>query len=78
MNDPIKLYMKEYDMILEKFRNKEISQWEARKQIFGISSVSNMFVCNDDSKFNGTIVATKGKRCLSVYWCLGKLVYENG
>lgn len=66
--------MKEYDLILEKLRDKEISQWEARKQLFGLSIVSTMFVCPDDSEFAGTIVATRAKRCLDVYWCLGKLI----
>ena len=59
--------MKEYDLILDKLKNKEINQWEARKQIFGLSIVSTMFVCPDDSKFTGTIVATRSKRCLDVY-----------
>jgi hypothetical protein len=66
--------MKEYDSILQKLKNKEISHWEARKQLFGLSIFSTMFVCPDDSKFAGTIVATRGKRCLDVYWCLGKLI----
>ena len=66
--------MKEYDLILENLSKKEISQWEARKQLFGLSIVSTMFVCPDDSKFAGTIVATRAKRCLDVYWCLGKLI----
>lgn len=66
--------MKEYDLILEKLRSKEISQWEARKKLFGLSIVNTMFVCADDSKFAGTIVATRAKRCLDVYWCLDKLI----
>jgi hypothetical protein len=66
--------MKEYDIILTKLKNKEITQWEARKQIFCLSSVCTMFVCPNDSKFAGTIVATRAKRCLDVYWCLGKLI----
>ena len=68
--------MKEYDLILEKLRDKKISQWEARKKLFGLSIVSTMFVCHDDSKFAGTIVATSGKRRLDVYWCLGKLISD--
>lgn len=66
--------MKKYDLILEKLQNKEISQWEARKQLFGLSIVSTMFVCPDDSKYAGTIVSTRAKRRLDVYWCLGKLI----
>jgi hypothetical protein len=66
--------MKEYDLILEKLSKKEINQWEARKQLFGLSIVGTMFVCPDDSKYAGTIVATRAKRCLDVYWCLGKLI----
>lgn len=66
--------MKEYDLILQKLKDKEISQWEARKQLFGLSIVSTMFVCPDDSKFAGTIVTTRAKRCLDVYLCLGKLI----
>jgi hypothetical protein len=66
--------MKEYDLILEKLSKKEISQWEARKKLFGLSIVSTMFVCPDDSKYAGTIVATRAKRRLDVYWCLGKLI----
>ena len=66
--------MKKYDLILERLRNKEISQWEARKKLFGLSVASTMFVCPDDSIFAGTIVATRAKRCLDVYWCLGKLI----
>jgi hypothetical protein len=66
--------MKEYDLILDKLKNNEISQWEARKQLFGLSIVSTMFVCPEDSNFAGTIVATRAKRCLDVYWCLGKLI----
>lgn len=66
--------MKEYDLILQKLKNKDISQWQARKQLFGLSIVNTMFVCPVDSKFAGTIVATRSKRCLDVYWCLGKLI----
>jgi hypothetical protein len=66
--------MKEYDLILKKLKDKEISQSEARKQLFGLSNVSTIFVCPDDSRFAGTIVATRAKRCLDVYWCLGKLI----
>ena len=66
--------MKEYDLILEKLSKKEISQWEARRQLFGFSIVSTIFVCPDDSKYAGTIVATRAKRCLDVYWCLGKVI----
>ena len=65
--------MEEYDLILEKLNKKEIGEWEARKQLFGTSIVRTMFICNDDSKFSGTIVATRAKRCLDIYWCLGKL-----
>lgn len=65
--------MKEYDLILKKLKDKEISQSEARKQLFGFN-VSTIFVCPDDSKFAGTIVATRAKRCLDIYWCLGKLI----
>jgi hypothetical protein len=68
--------MKEYDSILDKLKNKEISQWEARKQIFGLHTVKTMFVCPEDSKYAGTIVATKAKKCLDVYWCLGKLIND--
>ena len=66
--------MKEYDLILDKLKNKEITEWEARKKLFGLSIVSTMFVCPDESKYAGTIVATREKRCLDVYWCLGKLI----
>ena len=66
--------MKEYDLILDKLKNKEMSQWQARKQLFGLSIVSTMFVCPDNSKFAGTILATRRKRCLDLYWCLGKLI----
>ena len=66
--------MGKYDLILEKLNKNEIGQWEARKQLFGTSIVSTMFVCPDDSKFAGTIVATRAKRCLDVYWCLDKLI----
>ncbi len=67
-------YMKEYDLILEKLSKKEITEWEARKKLFGLSIVSTMFVCPDDSRYSGTIVLTRLKRCLDVYWCLGKLI----
>ena len=66
--------MKEYDLILDKLKNKEITEWEARKKLFGLSIVSTMFVCPEESKYAGTIVATREKRCLDVYWCLGKLI----
>ena len=67
-------YMKQYDLILEKLINKEITEWEARKKLFGLSIVNTMFVCPDESNYAGTIVATRAKRCLDVYWCLGKLI----
>jgi len=66
--------MTKYDEILTKLKNKEINQWDARKQLFGLSCVSTMFVCPSDSIYEGTIVATRSKRCLDIYWCLGKLI----
>ena len=66
--------MNEYDIVLDRLKAKRISQWEARKKLFGVSAMGKLFVCPDDSKFAGTIVATRAKRCLDVYWCLGKLI----
>lgn len=59
------------DIILHKLINKEISQYEARKQIFGDSE--GIFKCPENSEFDGTLIVTKGKRCLEIHWCLGSI-----
>jgi len=66
--------MKDLDLILDKLKDKDISQCEARKQLIGVFNSNNFFVCPITSKYSGTLIFTRRKRCLDVYWCIGKLI----